>query len=68
MLHRGSPTKHTAFTETELAALQALRARHRTISGLFTDRELAHLQFLRWLVHQRASCQAREKPLYADVL
>lgn len=68
MPDRSSPIRHTAFTETESAALQALRARHCTISGLFTDRELAHLRFLRWLVHQPASRHAREKPLRAEAV
>jgi hypothetical protein len=42
------PTSDT-FTVEEWCALQWLRARHQQSADLLTERELAHLRFLRWL-------------------
>jgi hypothetical protein len=36
------------FTSAEKRALRALRARYRQDADLFSDRERAHLHFLRW--------------------
>jgi hypothetical protein len=38
-----------SFTETESKVLGMLRARYQQDRGLFTVRELLHLQFMRWL-------------------
>lgn len=40
------------LTSEEQKALEALRARFLQDHDLFSDRELAHLQFLRWLYTQ----------------
>lgn len=61
MLDRDSPTNHTPFTETEFASLQALRARHER-AQTFTERELARLRFLRWLVRQPGWLRTRSQP------
>jgi hypothetical protein len=45
-------TGKTQFTDTELQALQSLRAKYRAGQHIFTPRELAHLRFLRWLVNR----------------
>jgi hypothetical protein len=37
------------FTQLEWWALRGLRARYHEHADLFSDRELAHLHFLRWL-------------------
>jgi hypothetical protein len=50
MIERHITIRRTNFSETELDGLQSLRARYQTARHLFTDRELAHLRFLRWLV------------------
>jgi len=39
------------FTSEERSALQRLRARYQQSADLLTERELAHLRFLRWLAH-----------------
>ena len=39
----------TTLTRREQRALRALRARYQQHQDLFSQRELAHLQFLRWL-------------------
>jgi hypothetical protein len=44
------PTYDT-FTAEEWSALQRLRARYQQSADLLTERELAHLRFLRWLAH-----------------
>lgn len=36
------------FTPAERKALRSLRASYQSAQHLFTDRELAHLRFLRW--------------------
>lgn len=40
----------TPFTPAERKALRSLRASYQSVQHLFTDRELAHLLFLRWRV------------------
>ena len=37
------------FTPEEWSALQRLHARYQQSADLLTERELAHLRFLRWL-------------------
>lgn len=37
------------FTRTQWRVLRALRASYAQDPDLWTDRELAHLRFLRWL-------------------
>lgn len=44
----------TASTPEEIAALRALRDTYLEGHGLFTQREMAHLRFMRWLVQNRA--------------
>lgn len=56
MLHSNGPVGRTPFTETEFAALQALRARHKTRSALFTDRDPSLFRFLHWLIRQAVWC------------
>ena len=40
---------HDTFTPVEWSALQRLHARYQLSADLLTERELAHLRFLRWL-------------------
>jgi hypothetical protein len=51
----------TPLTRTERAALQSLRASYQSGQHLFTERELAHLRFLRWLVQSPAWNQAMDR-------
>jgi hypothetical protein len=44
-----TPTSTTAFTQEEQRALRKLRTRYQQDADLFSQRELAHLCFLRWL-------------------
>lgn len=37
------------FTRLERRTLRALRARYRLDTDMFSERELMHLRFLRWL-------------------
>lgn len=39
------------FTYTERAALRSLQATYEPAQHVFTERELAHVRFLRWLVY-----------------
>jgi hypothetical protein len=48
MINRLTPAPR--LTVTEQNALLPLRARYRASQHLFTDRELARLNFMRWLV------------------
>ena len=67
MLDRNSPTRYTSFTEEEFAALQALRARHAEPQP-FTERELAHLRFVRWLVSRPGWSRTPREPGYSDAV
>jgi hypothetical protein len=58
-------TRHTAFSEPELTALKSLRSRYRTDPQVFTDRELARLRFVRWLVHRPEWNRALDQPVNA---
>jgi hypothetical protein len=40
----------TQLTDAECAAFWALRVTYQTDEHLFTERDLSHLRFLRWLV------------------
>ncbi|HLJ66451.1 MAG TPA: hypothetical protein VKX16_03725 [Chloroflexota bacterium] len=66
MIDRSFSARYPSFSDTEFSALQALRARHRVASSHFTERELAHLQFLRWLVHQPLHRRASTRSVHAD--
>ena len=41
------------FNETQFELLGALRARYQQDRDLFTNRELSHLRFMRWLQETR---------------
>ena len=43
------PAPTAAFNVAEAQALHALRARYQQDRDLFSERERAHLHFLRWL-------------------
>jgi hypothetical protein len=62
MIGRINPIVGPAFSETEFDALQSLRTRYQTGQHLFTERELAHLRFLRWLVHSPGWHRAMDQP------
>ncbi|MBV9282069.1 MAG: hypothetical protein JOZ41_18475 [Chloroflexi bacterium] len=53
------------FSERELTTLQSLRARYQSAHPLFTDRELARLRFLRWLVQSPDWKRAMDQPYQA---
>jgi hypothetical protein len=65
MISRIITTKGAHFTEAEATALQALRERYHTGQGLFTDREIARLRFLRWLVQSPGWNRALDQPCSA---
>lgn len=44
-------TRTRTWTSREQRALRALRTRYQSHGDLFTNDELARLQFVRWLVH-----------------
>lgn len=48
------------FTSTQLEHFHSLRARYAEDQDQFTDRELAHLCFLRWLVKTGSLTPARD--------
>ena len=54
------------FTLEERSALQRLRARYQQSADLLTERELAHLRFLRWLA-QTGRLAEDGGPAAADV-
>ena len=66
MIDRHLTISHTKFTEAVFAALQRLRRRYQTDPHLFTDRELAHLRFVRWLVHRPDWNRALDQPMNAQ--
>ena len=66
MIDRQRTVSNTHFTEAEFVALQALRTRYLTDPRLFTDRELAHLRFVRWLVHRSDWNRAMDQPMNAQ--
>ncbi len=45
------PSRETASTPEWPTALYARRARYGESHDLFSPREMAHLRFLRWLIH-----------------
>ena len=45
----GSPAPTTTLTPAERHTLRVLRARYQQDRDLFSERERAHLRFLRWL-------------------
>lgn len=63
MINRHLNISHTQFTEAEVVALQGLRTKYQTDPRLFTDRELAHLRFIRWLVHRPEWNRALDGPV-----
>lgn len=46
----GTATQVPRFSPAEWQALRLLRRRYRRDRDLFSERERAHLRFLRWLV------------------
>jgi hypothetical protein len=54
------------FSETELDALQSLRTTYQTGQHVVTERELAHLRFLRWLVRSPGWQRAMDQPVNAS--
>lgn len=58
----------TPFTTTERTALLDLRATYESAQHIFTARELAHLRFLRWLVHDSAWTRAMDRAVGEDTL
>ena len=65
MLDRAIFRRQTQFSKTERAALRAMRIQYLTTCHGFTDRELAHLLFIRWLVRRSAWNQALDLPASA---
>lgn len=65
MIDRHLTISHTLFTQAEIGTLQRLRKRYQTDPHLFTDRELDHLRFLRWLVHRPEWNRALDQPANA---
>lgn len=51
-------TSLSPFTPAERKALRSLRASYQSAQHLFTDRELAHLRFLRWRLRSFARDRA----------
>lgn len=66
MIDRHRTVSHTHFTEAQFVALQGLRIRYLTDPHVFTDRELAHLRFVRWLVHRPEWNRALDQPMNAQ--
>ena len=67
MFDRSFFIRHARFTETEVAALQALRTQYPVTCQPFTDRELAHLRFMRWLVRRPEWNRALDQQVSAGV-
>jgi len=62
----GRPTtRSTQFSQAELDTLRSLRTRYQNTHPLFTDRELARLRFLRWLVRSPGWDPAMDQPVHA---
>lgn len=66
MFDRHTSISSRPFSDTELAALQTFRSRYLTDSFVFTKRELAHLRFMRWLVHRPEWNRALDQPVTAQ--
>jgi hypothetical protein len=66
MIDERFPLSHTPFSEAEVDTLQSLRTRYQGDQHLFTARELAHLRFLRWLVHSPGWQRAMDQPIKAQ--
>lgn len=54
-------TAGTPLTRAERTSLQSLRATYQSASHIFTERELAHMRFVRWLVHSPAWNQEMDR-------
>jgi hypothetical protein len=67
MFERSIFVRHARFSEAELAALQALRTQYLTTRHRFTDRELANLCFMHWLVRRPDWNRALDQPVSAVV-
>lgn len=70
MFDRSIFIRHARFSEPEFAALQALRTQYQTgyprpAGHRFTERELAHLRFLHWLVRRPEWNWALDQPMRA---
>lgn len=50
------------FSEAELAALQAVRTQYLSTHQRFTDRELANLRFLHWLIRRPEWNRSLDQP------
>ncbi|HEX6510419.1 MAG TPA: hypothetical protein VF221_22550 [Chloroflexota bacterium] len=68
MFDRSIFTRQAQFSKAELAGLHALRTHYATTRQEFTDRELAHLRFMHWLVRRPAWDLALDQPVSAVVL
>jgi hypothetical protein len=66
MIDERFPISHTRFSEAELDTLQSLRTRYQAGQHLFTERELAQLRFLRWLVQSPGWHRAMDQPVNAQ--
>jgi hypothetical protein len=66
MIDKRFPISRTHFTEAEFTTLQSLRTRYQAGQHVFTKRELAHLGFLRWLVHSPGWRRAMDQPAEAQ--
>jgi hypothetical protein len=63
MFDRRILTKQARFNKGEIAALQVLRTQYLTTCHEFTDRELANLRFMRWLVRRPDWNRALDQPV-----
>lgn len=68
MLDRTIFGRHSQFTRAEHAALQVLRTQYMSPRPRFTDRELAHLRFMHWLVHRPDWNRALDQLAIAQVM
>ena len=68
MFDRSIFTRQAQFSEAEFAALHALRTQYLTTRPGFTDRELARLRFMRWLVRRPEWNRALDQPVSAVAL
>ena len=50
-IHQPGVRVETRFTLEEMRDLEGLRGRYQRDHDLFSERELAHLRFLRWCLH-----------------
>jgi len=67
MFDRRMFTRQAQFSEAEIGALEALRTQVLTTRYRFTDRELANLRFLRWLVRRPEWNRSLDRPAGAGV-